>query len=76
MSLIFRPKTGKDQKMKNKMKKSLPDNYCFFFEQMKLESRQNEKTRSSPQIGGVMALHHNKVSSGAGPPTLATSLAL
>ena len=45
---------------------------------MKLETKQNEKGRSSPQISGVMVLHHNMVSSqmvspGAGPP-LATPL--
>ena len=34
----------------------------------RLETKQNEKTRSSPQISGVMVLQHNMVSSGAGRP--------
>ena len=29
---------------------------------MMLETKQNEKARSSPQISGVMVLHHNMVS--------------
>ena len=28
---------------------------------MRLETKQNEKARSSPQISGVMVLHHNMV---------------
>ena len=29
---------------------------------MRLETKQNEKARSSPQISGVMVLHNNMVS--------------
>ena len=35
---------------------------------MGLETKQNEKTRSLPQISGVIVAHHNMVSPGAPPP--------
>ena len=69
MSLFFGPEIGKDQK------KGLRRKVTGFSVQMRLETKQNEKIRSSPQISGVMVLHHNMVSPGVSRPSpLATSL--
>ena len=59
MSPFFGPKIGEDQ---NK-EKGLRLEIIEFLVQMGLETKQNEKTRSSPQISGVMVSHHNMVSS-------------
>ena len=54
---FFCPKISKDQK-----KKRFPRKTSGFLVQMKLETKQNEKARSSPQTSGVMVLHYNMVS--------------
>ena len=56
VSLFFSPEIGEDQK------KGLHCKITRFSVQMRLETKQNEKTRSSLQISGVMVLHHNMVS--------------
>ena len=65
---LFRSKTRSRPK-----KKDLCSKASGFLVQMKLESKQNEKARSSSQISGVIVLHHNMVSPqmvspGAGRP--------
>ena len=47
--------------MKTK-KKDLRRKISGFLVQMRLETKQNEKTRSSPQISGALVSHHNMVS--------------
>ena len=56
MSSFFGPEIDEDQK-KGFRRKSRG-----FSVQMRLETKQNEKTRSSPQISGVIVSHHNIVS--------------
>ena len=67
---FFGPKTGEDQK------KGLYREISGFSVQMRLETKQNEKTSSSPQISGVTVSHHNMVSPGVDcpPPPLAKPL--
>ena len=56
MSPFFGPEISEDQK------KGLRGKITGFSVQMKLETKVNEKTRSSPQISEVMVSHHNMVS--------------
>ena len=78
VSPFFGPKIGED-------KKGLRRKTSGFMVQIRLETKQNEKARSSPQINEVMVLHHNMVSPqmvspqngatrGGPPPHLATLL--
>ena len=96
MSLFFCPEIGEDQKkglrrkssgflvqkqVKTK-KRSSPKNFWVFSASKVGDKTTYEKTRSSPQISGVMVSHYNMVSPkmvspGAGhprPPPLATPL--
>ena len=65
-----------------KKKRSAVELTIGFLVQMKLETKQNEKARSSPQIIGVMVLHRDMVSPqvvsprAGRPPPLATPLHL
>ena len=52
---FFGPKIGEDQK------KDLRRKTSWLLVHMTMETKQNEKARSSPQISGVMVLHHNMV---------------
>ena len=56
MSSFFGPKTGKAKKQDLRRK------ITGFSAQMRLETKQNEKTRSSPQSCGDIVLHHSMVS--------------
>ena len=51
----------------NKEKKGLRAKISGFLLQMRLETKVNEKTRSSPQPSGVMVSYHNMVSPVADP---------
>ena len=68
MSPFFDPKIGEGQKIKHK-KKGLRRKINGFLVQMRLETKQNEKTSTPlPQISGVMVSHHDMVSPGADSP--------
>ena len=56
VSPFFGPKVREDQK------KGLLRKTSEFLVQMRLENKQNEKARFSPQTSGVIVLHHNMVS--------------
>ena len=67
-------------KNRSRQKKGLRRKISGFLVQTRLETKQNEKTRSSPQIRGVMVSHHKMVSLkmmspqngvlGGGPPPI------
>ena len=68
VSLFFGPEIGEDQKKRSlevqpPSKKDLHYKITGFSMRIRLETKQNEKTRSSPQISGVLVSHHNMLSS-------------
>ena len=68
---FFGPNIGEDQEKKDPRGK-----ISGFLLQMRLETKVNEKTRSSPQPSGVMVSYHNMVSPGASRPPPPFSLAM
>ena len=69
---------SRNSRIPKKKEKGFRHKITEFSVQMRLETKQNEKTRSLPQTNGVMISHHNMVSPEAGrplrPPIYATAL--
>ena len=76
----WRPKQKRKKRKKKEKGLRRKISGCEFLVQMRLDTKQNEKTTSLPQISGVVVSHHNMVSpqmvSSQNGVTLATTLTL